>query len=453
MSWDPDAPAAVEPTSTTSRTSRRRSRKAGLSIAAGFLLADTLETVAARFPKSKFAITDYCARARRLHHRQRLKKNHPNVMGLDFAANESGCLVGYLAAEMAKKQGGKQVIGAVGGLHIPPVDIWIAGYQYCAKLFNPQIKVLTGYSRRLRQVDLCKTVAENQIAQGAQVLFQVAGGCGLGTLTAAAQAGIWGIGVDKDQYNDAKRVLTSGVKRVDLGVLNVIKATKDGKFKGDTDLQFTLANGGMSVGKINPAVPQALDRQDERPQAAHHLGRGQGPDRALQRRRARAPARPHLHRIPAVEATTVLEMRGITKRFPGVVANDHVDFDLRAGEVHALLGENGAGKSTLMNILYGLYRPTRGRSSSGASGSVSARPKDAIAAGIGMVHQHFMLIPVMTVAENIVLANEPTKAGRCSTSTRAASACASCRRRSASQSTPTPGSRTSASASSSGSRS
>ena len=240
-------------------------QKANISIAAGFLLADTLETVAERFPNSKFAITDYCAKgAPKCITGSVLKKNHPNVMGLDFAANQSGCLVGYLAAEMAKKQGGKQVIGAVGGLHIPPVDIWIAGYKYCAKLFNPQIQVLTGYSGDFVKSDLCKTVAENQIAQGAQVLFQVAGGCGLGTLTAAAEAGIWGIGVDKDQYNDAKRVLTSGVKRVDLGVLNVIKATKNGEFKGNQDLQFTLANGGMSVGKINPAVPQAfIDKMND----------------------------------------------------------------------------------------------------------------------------------------------------------------------------------------------
>jgi basic membrane protein A and related proteins len=165
---------------------------------------------------------------------------------------------------MAKKQGGKQVISAVGGLHIPPVDIWIAGYQYCAKLFNRDIQVLVGYSGDFVKSDLCKTIAENQIAQGSQVLFQVAGGCGLGTLTAAAQAGRWGIGVDKDQYNDAKRVLTSGVKRVDLGVLNVIKATKDGKFQGNKDLQFTLANDGMAVGKINPAVPQAfIDKMNE----------------------------------------------------------------------------------------------------------------------------------------------------------------------------------------------
>jgi len=106
----------------------------------------------------------------------------------------------------------------------------------------------------------------------------------------------------------------------------------------------------------------------------------------------------------------VLELRGITKRFPGVIANDGVDFDLRPGEVHALLGENGAGKSTLMNVLYGLYHPDEGEILvNGQSVSMSS-PRDAIARGIGMVHQHFMLIPVMTVAENIVLANEPTQA-------------------------------------------
>ncbi len=112
-----------------------------------------------------------------------------------------------------------------------------------------------------------------------------------------------------------------------------------------------------------------------------------------------------------MEASTILEMRGITKRFPGVVANDQVDFDLRNGEIHALLGENGAGKSTLMNILYGLYKPDEGEILVGGKPGSFGSAKDAIEAGIGMVHQHFMLIPVMTVAENIVLAQEPTHAG------------------------------------------
>src|SRR5919198_1068927 len=111
------------------------------------------------------------------------------------------------------------------------------------------------------------------------------------------------------------------------------------------------------------------------------------------------------------DEATVLELRGITKRFPGVVANDHVDFDLRYGEVHALLGENGAGKSTLMNILYGLYHPDEGQIVLKGEPVRMHSPKDAIERGIGMVHQHFMLIPVMTVAENIVLASEPSRGG------------------------------------------
>ena len=107
----------------------------------------------------------------------------------------------------------------------------------------------------------------------------------------------------------------------------------------------------------------------------------------------------------------LLELRGITKRFPGVVANDAVDFDLRRGEVHALLGENGAGKSTLMNVLYGLYQPDEGEILVNGKPVTIRSPKDAIDLGIGMVHQHFMLIPVMTVAENVVLATEPRRGG------------------------------------------
>ena len=107
----------------------------------------------------------------------------------------------------------------------------------------------------------------------------------------------------------------------------------------------------------------------------------------------------------------VLELRDITKQFPGVLANDHIDFDLRRGEVHALLGENGAGKSTLMSILYGLYTADSGEILMNGRPVTIGSPSDAIELGIGMVHQHFMLIPVMSVTENIVLAEEPKQAG------------------------------------------
>ena len=113
----------------------------------------------------------------------------------------------------------------------------------------------------------------------------------------------------------------------------------------------------------------------------------------------------------ADESGSVLELQGITKRYPGIVADDHVDFDLRRGEVHALLGENGAGKSTLMNILYGLTKPDEGEILVGGKHVSFSSAKDAIESGIGMVHQHFMLIPVMTVAENIVLGVEPVRDG------------------------------------------
>ncbi len=113
----------------------------------------------------------------------------------------------------------------------------------------------------------------------------------------------------------------------------------------------------------------------------------------------------------ADESGSVLELHGITKRYPGIVADDHVDFDLRRGEVHALLGENGAGKSTLMNILYGLTKPDEGEIVVHGKQVVFSSAKDAIESGIGMVHQHFMLIPVMTVAENIVLGVEPVRDG------------------------------------------
>jgi basic membrane protein A and related proteins len=230
-------------------------RKADLIVSAGFLLAPATATVAKKYPDTKFAITDYPVEIDPFANKKG-KVLFKNVEGLTYAANESGCLVGVLAAKMAKKEGGN-VIGAVGGIKIPPVDIWIAGYRFCAQKAVPGTKVVIGYSQNFVAADKCKTVAQNLIGQGAKVLFQVAGLCGLGTLKAADDAGIWGIGVDKDQYNDAKRVLTSGVKRVDVGVYDAIKSVQDGSFKGGADLNFNLKNNGMSVGKINPAVPKA----------------------------------------------------------------------------------------------------------------------------------------------------------------------------------------------------
>lgn len=232
-------------------------KKADVIIAAGFLLADATNTVAAKFPNTKFAITDYPVEAGPFTD-AKTKHTSPNVMGLTYQANEAGCLAGYLAGLMVAKAGGKQIISAVGGIKIPPVDIWIAGYQYCAKLANAKIQVLVDYSQDFVKQDLCKAQAEKQIASGTQVIFQVAGGCGLGALSAAKEAGIWGIGVDKDQSDQGAHILTSGVKKVDVGVYNVVKAVQDGTFKGGSDLNFDLKNDGVGLGKVSPKVPAAF---------------------------------------------------------------------------------------------------------------------------------------------------------------------------------------------------
>src|SRR5450759_5735943 len=110
-----------------------------------------------------------------------------------------------------------------------------------------------------------------------------------------------------------------------------------------------------------------------------------------------------------VAGVPILEMRGITKRFPGVVANAAVDFDVRAGEVHTLFGENGAGKSTLMRVLYGLYRPDEGEIRINGRRVAIGSPSSAIRHGIGMIHQHFMLVDTLTVAGNVALGRRSTR--------------------------------------------
>jgi basic membrane protein A and related proteins len=224
---------------------------ANIVSAAGYLLAPTLATVASQFPNVDFTITDDSVKGPDF----AKAKSVANIEGLVYASNQSGCLVGYLAGEMVKAKGGKQVIGAVGGIAIPAVQDYIVGYNYCAKLADPGIKVLVGYSQDFVAQDKCKAVAQDQIGQGSQVEFQVAGGCGLGVLNAAAQAGKWGIGVDVDQFKLAHNVLTSAIKRVDIGIYDAIEAAKDGKFKGGTDVLYNLNNGGVGVGTISPKVP------------------------------------------------------------------------------------------------------------------------------------------------------------------------------------------------------
>ena len=235
-----------------------------VTIAVGFLLAEATATAAKRFRDDNFAIVDYSVKAPPFSDAAKNVETPQNVRGLTFATNENSYVIGCMAAMMVQKQGGAQVISAVGGIKLPTVDIFIAGYQAGAKACNPRIKVLIGYSQDFVAQDKCKEVALNQIAQGSQVVFQVAGGCGLGALDAAKQKGKWGIGVDRDQSDLGAHILTSAVKRVDTSVFETVRAVQEGEFQGGTDAVFNFANDGVAIGKISDKVPQEIrDKADE----------------------------------------------------------------------------------------------------------------------------------------------------------------------------------------------
>jgi basic membrane protein A len=219
-----------------------------VTVSVGFLLADATATAAKAFPNSKFAIIDYSVTA------PPFTKNK-NVQGLTFNTNENSYMIGCLSALMANQRG-RKVISAVGGIKLPTVDIFIAGYRAGARRCVAGTQVLIGYSQDFVAQDKCKEIALNQIAQGSQVVFQVAGGCGLGALDAAKERGVWGLGVDKDQKNLGRHILTSAVKRVDQSVYLTAKAVKEGKFKGGRNSIFNLKNGGVAVGRIDARVPK-----------------------------------------------------------------------------------------------------------------------------------------------------------------------------------------------------
>jgi basic membrane protein A and related proteins len=220
-----------------------------LTIGVGFTEATAIDTVATNFPNSKFAIVDVD---------QTTEPRKPkNLLGLLFKEQETGYLVGYLAGLQEKRRPGPDVIGSVGGQKQPPVDRFIAGYQAGAKAADPGIKLLNAYSQDFNRQDLCKALALNQIAEGAGVVFQVAGGCGIGVIRAAAEKNVWAIGVDADQsFLDPKHVLTSATKRVDTAVYKAIESVVNGTFHGG-NVVYGLKDNGVGLGKINAAVPQS----------------------------------------------------------------------------------------------------------------------------------------------------------------------------------------------------
>jgi basic membrane protein A and related proteins len=220
-----------------------------LIIGVGFAQGDAIDTVASRFPQGKFVIIDV--------DQSSLKHKPKNVVGLIFKEQEVGYLAGYLAGLAEKRRSGADVIGSVGGFKEPPVDRFIAGYQAGAKKADPGIKVINGYSSDWDDQAKCKELALNQIGRGAGVVFQVAGGCGLGALDAAREQKVWGIGVDADQSFLGPHVLTSAQKKVDAAVFATIKSVQDGTWKGGRNAVFGLKENGVGLGTVSKKTPPA----------------------------------------------------------------------------------------------------------------------------------------------------------------------------------------------------
>ena len=223
-------------------------RKADLVISVGFDQADAISKVATQFPSTHFAIID-------VNHAD-LAGKPKNVEGLIFREQEAGYLAGYLAG-LVEKAKGQHMFGSVGGEKQPPVDRYIAGYQAGARKADPQARFLNAYSQDWVDQAKCKQAALSQIAAGAKVVFQVAGGCGLGALDAAKEKSVWGVGVDADQSYLGPEVLTSALKRVDTSVYATIQQVLAGKFNGGTNAVFSLKNDGVGIGKVSPQVPKA----------------------------------------------------------------------------------------------------------------------------------------------------------------------------------------------------
>jgi basic membrane protein A and related proteins len=160
----------------------------------------------------------------------------PNVLGLQFPSEEAGYLAGIVAAMMTKTK----TVSTVGGISIPPVNNWIAGFRQAVKDTDPSVKLLNAYSQDFVDQAKCKEIALDQIAQGSDVVFQVAGLCGLGALDAACEKDVYAIGVDADQSFAGDCVITSALKPLELAVFETIKSAQDGTFKGGTNRFFGI---------------------------------------------------------------------------------------------------------------------------------------------------------------------------------------------------------------------
>jgi basic membrane protein A len=229
----------------------------GLVVAVGVLFTfGPLDTVAPSFPNTKFLGIDV--------NLPDVAGQPKNIRGVQFREQEAGCLVGNIAALEIQREH-KRIISAIGANKVTAIVRFFAGYNYCAKRTYPRVKILNNYAGdpSFNDQTKCKTTALSQIARGSRIIFTVAGGCGLGALDAVKQKGLWGIGVDADQYFLGPFMLTSATKHVNVAVYNAIKeyAKDPAGFKTGFNTNYTVKNGGVGYGRLSVKLPKSVRAQ------------------------------------------------------------------------------------------------------------------------------------------------------------------------------------------------
>jgi basic membrane protein A len=219
-------------------------------VLAGIGFEPDVLTVARRYPGVPFVVLEAT--------RREAKDPPPNVQGLVLRAREAAFLAGWLAARLEQRRPGPDVVGVVGGWKLGPVTDFVDGFAAGAKRAAPHVKVLVDYSRDFVDTAKCAALARRQIARGAGSVFNVAGGCGIGTMKAAAEAGIWAVGVDSDQSFLGPHVLTSVLKRYEAAFVDVFNRVKTGKLDTGGDTILTMRDGAAGLGTISPKVPHTL---------------------------------------------------------------------------------------------------------------------------------------------------------------------------------------------------
>ena len=235
-----------------------------LVIGVGFLLAPSAVQVAGQFPDTNFAGVDHFYGGEGCEEGGTCEQ--PNAVGMQYPSEEAGYLAGIVAAMMTESN----TVSTVGGIKIPPVDNWIAGFQAGIQDTNPDVQTLNAYSQDFVDQAKCKEIALDQISQGSDIVFQVAGDCGLGAIDAACEQGKWAIGVDADQSAQGDCVITSALKPLQASVFEIIQAVVDGEFEGGQNLFFGIQDypdaellapfSGDVPQEVQDAVDEALEK-------------------------------------------------------------------------------------------------------------------------------------------------------------------------------------------------